>query len=61
MDRKSLAGEVLPEHSQFCAWVLATPDPSSGNEFAITLLSIPPPGTVVNPTGRYTIASSELE
>src|SRR6476620_10607113 len=30
MDRKSLAGEVLPEHSQFCAWVLATPDHSSG-------------------------------
>ena len=28
MDRKSLAGEVLPEHSQFCAWVLTTPDNS---------------------------------
>src|SRR6478735_7436884 len=30
MDRKSLSGEVLPEHSQFCVWVLTTPDPSSG-------------------------------
>ena len=30
MDRKSLSGKVLPEHSQFCVWVLTTPDPSSG-------------------------------